>query len=255
MPTPHGIRSKSSWQLGYERGQLLRRIERLEDQRLVANEPTSTGNRFLKWMGPALPSLISSAALLLFGYLVKDSVDLAIRQQQLQLSYVKEMQPLLQQLGHTGEGEVSLAGKEQIAILVAGFGESAVMPLANELRYAGNRLQSAEAGLRTLALTHSDAICRLLPPILGSAPPFLGWQGHQSASRILAAAQCVEAIALLQKHANVIKTPGAAGEAAVRNLVIDQPDVKNIKDWGSSIRASLAVLTATNVMRGRSWCH
>lgn len=222
---------------------LLQRIEKLEADTKPVGEPKPLIGRFFAWMGPALPTLIVSVAVLVLGYGIKDSVDLAIRQQQLQLSYVKEMQPLLEKLGSTGEGEIGAAGKEQIAILIAGFGEPAVMPLANELRYNGNRLQSGKSGLRTLALTHREAVCRLMSPVLERTPPWLGWQGHQAVVSTLAAAECVDAMLLLEDHSRAIRRYREGDKAAISTMVNDQPNIADIKTWLDSIDSSLTALS------------
>lgn len=245
IPPPEHRRLR--WELEQTRHVLLQRIERLEDRPPPTPPPAPPPNpalRLVAWMGPALPALVGSVVVLVLGYWIKDSVDLAIRQQQLQLSYVKEMQPLLEKLGHSGEGEIGAAGKEQIAILVAGFGEPAVMPLANELRYTGSRLQSAEAGLRTLALTDADALCRRLPAVVASVPPLLGWQGHQAAVGVISAARCTEALPLLREHAAAVARFRDKDEGALRKVVADEPDPASVKDWQTTIDSALAALAA-----------
>jgi hypothetical protein len=100
-------------------------------------------------------------------------------------------------------------------------------------------------------LTHPEAVCRLLPPVLASTPPLLGWQGHQAAAGVLAAAACLEAVPLLEQHAEMIEARRKGDVAAIRKLVVDQPDIANVKDWQSSLDSSLAVLSAAKHKRGR----
>lgn len=222
--------------------QLRQRIEKIEAATNSAREAIGPLSRFLKWIGPALPTLIVSTISLILGFWIKDSVDLAIRQRQLDLSYVKEMQPLLEKFGHTGEQEIDLPGKERLAVLIAGFGEPAVMPLANELRYGGNRLQSAEAGMHVLSLTHPESVCRLLPTVLHSVPPILGWQGHRSVSKVLASAKCVRALPVLEAHLGVLTLAGNERDMGIRRLIVDKPEVANIKEWEKSLNTSVTLL-------------
>ena len=50
-------------------------------------------------MGAELPRFLNAVVVLLVGWGIKDSVDLSIKQRQLDLSYAKEMQGLLQAMG------------------------------------------------------------------------------------------------------------------------------------------------------------
>src|SRR2546427_601708 len=130
------------------------RLERLEAA--VARPPAKRLARFLAWMGPELPKFLAAAVLLLIAYWVKDSVDLAVKQQQLQLSYAKEMKGELEAMA---KAKADVTDVERAAVLVSAFGQPAVLPLLNELRYGGNRALGAEAGLRSLAFMHPGAVC------------------------------------------------------------------------------------------------
>lgn len=251
MFMPRNDARRLRWELEQSRHLLLQRIEKLEAGARQPAPPAHPLLRLVSWMGPALPALIGSVVVLMLGYWIKDSVDQALSRQQLQLSYVKEMQPLLEKLGHSGEGELGATGKEQIAVLLAGFGEPAVMPLAHELRYAGSRLQSAETGLRALAMSNPDAICRRLPAVLGSAPPLLGWQGQQAVAGVLASAGCVQAAPLLRQQALAIKR-GLGGDAsALQAIANDQPDIANLRDWQRTVDEALASLRAAQARGAR----
>ena len=136
---------------------LHQRLERLE--KVFEKPPRKGFARLIAWMGPALPQLIGSAVILVLAFWVKDSVDLAIKQQQLHLSFVAEMK---EQLEAMAKEDATLAEIERAAVLVAVFGQPAIMPLMNELRYGGNRAIGAETGLRSLAFMNQDAVCELM---------------------------------------------------------------------------------------------
>src|SRR6266404_4163634 len=60
------------------------------------NTPKSRIGKLFAWMGDEGPKLIVAVVLLVMGYWIKDSVDLAIKRQQLQLDSTKQMQSQLE---------------------------------------------------------------------------------------------------------------------------------------------------------------
>ena len=107
-------------------------IEKMLEARLPpAPKPPASG--FLAWMGAELPKLLAAIVVLVLGFALKDSVDLAIKQRQLDLSYTKEMQGLLQQLSGGG----TEAQMQSAAVLLASYGEPALPGLMSTLRRPG----------------------------------------------------------------------------------------------------------------------
>jgi hypothetical protein len=215
------------------------RLEKLE--KTAEEKPGSGYMRFVKWMGQALPSLIGSLVLLGVGYMLKDSLDLAIKQQTLQLSYVKEMKEQLLAMAKEGAKPEDI---ERAAVLVAGFGQPAVLPLMNELRYGGNRALGAESGLRSLAFMQPESVCAVVLRVLESPAQLLGWEGHAAAARTLAGANCSAALPVLQKHAAMLG-PAANGRVVdVTALVSDKPNLLQQKEWLRELERSVARLSA-----------
>ncbi len=218
--------------------------DRLEKLEKVSEKPAKKGAaRLVAWMGPALPQLIGSAVMLVIAFWVKDSVDLAIKQQQLQLSYVKEMNEQLVAMATT---DAALADVERAAVLVAAFGQPAVMPLMNELRYGGNRALGAEAGLRSLAFMNPDTVCGLVPRVAGSPAKMLGWEGQMVSARILAAGSCASALKILREQERLVSEvrAGRAKPETLSAIVNDVPSVTQQKEWLKSLEESIAILSA-----------
>jgi len=222
--------------------------ERLDKLERTADKPPAKGiTRFVAWMGPALPQLIGGAVLLAIAFWVKDSVDLAIRQQQLQLSYATEMK---EQLETMAKDKATLDEVERAAVLVAGFGQPAVLPLMNELRHSGNRTLGAEAGLRSLAFMHPEAVCGLVLRVMKSPTRTLGWEGQMVASRTLAAASCASALPELGKHQRVVcKAVQDGDKQGLSALVKDAPGVTQQKEWLRSLEESIENLSAASLQR------
>lgn len=229
--------AKLEAELSLLRPSLHERLERLEKS---AAKPRPRWYLLpFAWMGPALPQLIVAAVMLFIAFWVKDSVDLAIKQQQLHLAYVKEMK---EQLEAMAKGDADPASVERAAVLVAGFGQSAVMPLLNELRYGGNRALGAEAGLRTLAFMHPEAVCTVVLRVLKSPSRSLGWEGHMVAARTLAAGGCTGALGVLVEHEQLLDALRQGKPADLATLVTDPPGVQQQKEWQRSLRESIAQL-------------
>jgi hypothetical protein len=216
--------------------------ERLERLEKTAKAPAPKGLKgFAVWMGPALPQLIGSAVILVLGLWVKDSVDLAIKQKTLQLSYAKEMKEQLDAMAANG---ADLGSVERAAVVVATYGTPAIMPLMNELRQGGNRALGAEAGLRSLAFMIPADVCDAVPRVAASPGRVLGVEGHMASARILAAGGCRSALPMLREHERLLQRARAQDPAGLRNLVIEEPSVVQQKAWLETLQEAIEALSA-----------
>jgi hypothetical protein len=220
---------------------LSQRLERLES--VIEKPPRKWFARLIAWLGPALPQLIGSAVLLILAFWVKDSVDLAIKQQQLQLSYVGEMKAQLETMA---KEDATVAQIERAAVLIAAFGQPAIMPLMNELRYGGNRAIGAETGLRSLAFMNRDAVCELIPRIIKSPTRLLNWEGQMVSARIVAAGNCTSALASLQEQQILLKDAVNGNEEGLKKIVEIVPAVRQRKLWLASLQEAIRILSADN---------
>ncbi len=226
------------------RPSLYNRLEKLEQ---AITQPAKKGwTRVFTWMGPALPQLLSSIVVLFIAFAVKDSVDLAVKQQQLQLSYVKEMK---EQLEAMAMSEAGLDAVERAAVLVAAFGQPAVMPLMNELRYGGNRTLGAEAGLRSLAFMNPEAVCKIVPRVVANPVRTLGWEGQMISARILAAGDCSKALPILREQERLLTEARAGKSESLGSIVNETPSVTQQKEWLRSLQESIAILSGSRGSR------
>lgn len=214
------------------------RLEKLE--KTAAEKPSGRWQRFSKWMGPALPTLITSIVMLVLGYWIKDSVDIAIKQQTLQLSYVKEMKEQLVAMATESDPDAV----KRAAVVIAAFGEPALLPLMNELRFGGNRELGAVSGLSALAFMHPQAVCGGVMRVLKSPTQPLSWEGHAAAAQTLAAANCSEALPVLQAHVTLLAPVADGGTVDVTQLIADNPTVSQQKEWLRRLKQSVARLSA-----------
>lgn len=226
------------------------RIDRIEAAAAAsATRPGGTGLRaraagLVKWMGPALPQLVTSAVMLVLAFWIKDSVDLAIRQQQLQLSYIEKMKTELVEMAREG---APIGTVERSAMMVAAFGKPAIMPLVNELRAGGNRAIGAEAGLRSLAFTDAEPLCDILLRALQAPTRLFAAEGLMAAVRTLGAAGCASALPTLRRQLQTAQAArkGAQIDAAeALKLVSEPPTVPQLKELITVLEQNVGAIEA-----------
>lgn len=152
--------------------------------------------RLLGWMGAEAPKLLASVVLLVLGFWIKDSVDLAIKQRQLDLSYTKEMLAVLQKLTE----EEDLAKLNNAAVVLASFGEPALPALLMELRRTDLHAVAALRGLEALAVREPQTLCRVLPPLLLKRNQHYGVGAHRNLIDLIGDNGCVKALPQLRRY-------------------------------------------------------
>jgi multidrug efflux pump subunit AcrA (membrane-fusion protein) len=182
---------------------LAERLAALEAAAQAAAAPRKRGPiaGFISWAGSELPKFVFAAALLYLGWQFKDSVDLAIKQRQIDLSYAQQMQGLLQKMA---EPNASMAQLESAAAVLSIYGDAALPLLMGELRYTGLRANAAYTGLQSLALSRADTVCETLPSILASRAQQYDWQAHKSVVHLLGANSCAKALPALRSYRNLV---------------------------------------------------
>jgi hypothetical protein len=143
--------------------------------------------RFLSWMGDEGPKLIGAAVLLIISYWIKDSVDLAIKRQQLQLDVTKEMKTYLEVMADSASNADQI---ERAAVLLAAYGQPAAVPLLNEVRHGGLRATAAESALSFVGLGDPEDVCQLLQRALSNRTQQFGWEAHLRVIRLLGGTGC-----------------------------------------------------------------
>lgn len=197
----------------------LARIEQLLQDKPAALPPKSAAVRFVAWMGGELPKLLAAAVVLVLGFALKDSVDLAIKQRQLDLSYTKEMQGLFQQLGAGG----SEAQLQSAAVLLASYGEPALPGLLSTLRHPGLRGAAAAEGLNVLALREPALVCAALPRLLSLRKQY-DWQAHEKVVLMLGQHGCAKAREPLLRYQRLVDAAAAGQRQGFEALLREAPE-------------------------------
>jgi len=162
--------------------------------------------KFLRWMGAELPKFVTGLVILAVGYWLKDSLDLAIKERQLDLSYVKEMQVLVSKLELPATPVPEL---DSAAVQLAWYGAPALAPLLNELRSGGSRANAASKGLGVLALVREAKFCPTLLASFEHSGPLYPWDAQAKLIRLLGDADCRCAVGYLASYRESLKAAEA----------------------------------------------
>jgi hypothetical protein len=223
------------------------RIESLEYQ---IGKRKSSGR--LAWIGQALTPIISGLVIMVFGYFLKDSVDQAIARQRLELGYAKEMQMMILEMNKRD------ATRNQIdaaALVLATFGEHAVVPLMNALQDEGsNRALAADKGLRALALTGKERTCDVLQEVLTNRTRQYLWQTHRRVIKLLGELNCQDALSVLNNYQGLISEAELEpGLSAYRSVVRRDslPDRDSIRQIREALESTLELLAGSGKSAGK----
>lgn len=126
-------------------------------------------------MGAEAPKLFASEMLLVLGLWIKDSVDLDIKQRQLDLICAKGMKSLQQKLSEI-EDQTQL---KNAAVVMASFGDPALPAPLLELGHTDLNGVAAARGLEAIAVCEPEVLCRTLPPLLPKRNQHRGIDAHR----------------------------------------------------------------------------
>lgn len=187
-PLPRSLRIQGTLQL--DSAPVEARLKEIEDK--LAKEKKGVSWRDVSaWIFDLLKSTLPALVLAVAVYYLKDSVDQALREREVQVSAVKEMQSLFQNLQ---KRDITMDEAGDKAAQLAAYGRYAVPFFVNTLdvgiEYA--RL-GAEDGLRMVAKSDPEPVCTTLQTVIRNRTHLYQWQTHESALRLLGEAGCSKA--------------------------------------------------------------
>lgn len=149
------------------------------------------GKGLLAWVLDVLKTLLPSVVLAVVGFALKDTVDQALRERQIQLEAVKEMEKLVPDLQKVDIVRIDAQAK---AAQLAAFGRYSVPFFVNILEVGNqNAALGAEDGLRMVARSEPEAVCSPLQAVIHSRSGLYHWQSHLAALEILGQVGCTRA--------------------------------------------------------------
>src|ERR1035441_1024685 len=140
------------------------------------------GRSAFTWILDILKTLLPSVVLLILGFALKDTVDQALREREIQLAAVKEMETLVPDLQKT---DLVRADAQAKAAQLAAFGRYSVPVFVNIVEVGNqNAGVGAEDGLRMVARSEPQAVCAALQSVIQNRTSLYRWQTHLSALEI-----------------------------------------------------------------------
>lgn len=174
----------------------------------------------VRWMGAELPKFLTALVVLLVGWGIKDSVDLSIKQRQLDLAYATQMQGLLQKMGDAQSTQKEL---ESSALALASYGAPALPVLLSEMSQGGLRSSAAIDGIRALALLQREPVCNALPLVLSDRGKRFYLQTQRDVVRVLGENGCTNALKALSRYREVVSAAEQGKTSDFGAVVKDLP--------------------------------
>ena len=155
------------------------------------NPKEKSGSGTWPWISDVLKTLLPSIVLAVLGWALKDTVDLALREREIQLEAVKEMETLIPDLQ---KKDLSPEDAQAKAAQLAAFGQYSVSFFVNILEVGSqNAKAGAEEGLRMVARSDPQSVCAPLQTAITNHSALYVWQTHLTALRVLGQAGCTKA--------------------------------------------------------------
>jgi hypothetical protein len=162
------------------------RLKKIED-----GLKEKSGKAAWAWILDILKTLLPSIVLAVLGFALKDSVDQALKEREIQLAAVKEMEALAPDLQKTDLAKPDALAK---AAQLAAYGRYSVPFFVNVLE-VGNEyaVAGAEDGLRMVARSEPHAVCEAMQRVIQNRTGLYQWQTQLSGLKILGQAGCTKA--------------------------------------------------------------
>jgi translation elongation factor EF-1beta len=143
-----------------------------------------------------LSTVIWGVVTLLVSVFVTDRIESALKERQLHLENVKDMQQLMQDLD---KASASIAMSDALAL--GAHGRYAVAPLIQVLQTGVvDHREAAVAGLRAAAAVDGDFVCQQLAGVIGNHTRLYQMEVHESAAKLLGDLDCKGAVEPLQRY-------------------------------------------------------
>lgn len=215
------------------------RLEKLESQ-LGTLQGGSSVRDWLQTLGPYLAGLV----VLFVGYSIKDSVELALNRERLDLQYVVEMRDLIKDFDQAQDQQTADAD----AVGLAMYGKHAIIPLVERLEAGDVASIAAERGLRLIGGNDRESACPAFMAVINDRTRRYTWQTHKTMIKVIGQCGCPEAGRQLQSYrANLVAAKGdpvAMSVFARRYSQADAFDVESVASLGGEIEIALEILAA-----------
>jgi hypothetical protein len=193
-------------------------------------------------LAQAVGPVVAALLVLIIGFQIKDSVDLGLRERQLEISSAQGMHNLIAELQRDG---LTRDKADAAAIALTAFGRSSLAPLINELNIGSTHAKlAAEKALFMIGVSHPRATCEILERTLNNHNQQFSWSAHRSIIRLLGQVDCRDAVESLEKYRALVQDSSQEGREAYGQVVAGDstPTVENINALQKEIKSALDLL-------------
>jgi hypothetical protein len=195
---------------------------------------------WLQTLGPYLGGLV----VLFIGFWIKDSVSLALQQEQLDLNNVQQMRDLIQAFDESN----TQAAADANAVGLAMYGKYAVLPLVERLESGGDVVPlAAQRGLRLVGAEYATEACSKFLGIVNDRGRRFRWQTHKTLIKVIGQSECTQARADLETYRAALAQLGSdetrLGAFAQRYSVDEGFDAESVASLTREIDRALAILS------------
>ena len=163
-------------------------------------------------------TVLSGVILAVFGFFLTGRLEQSAKERELNIQSAKEMQELLVKISSGNHDDAEAA-----ALSLTTYGRYAIPPLIENLQYGPDRALAAEHGLAALSLTGGAEVCQALTTVLDNRTQRYTAASHTAVIRLLGTADCMGALPVIRKYAELIKRAdaGANGLSEYQGVVRD----------------------------------
>jgi len=186
-------------------------------------------------------SLIPSLVMLWATYAIKDSVDNAFKERQLQLQNVQAMTQLQNALQNP---KITPDDATTDAVQLAAFGRYSIPFFVNVLEVGGenareNAQKSAEQGLRMVSRTEPQEVCAAMNRIITNHTGLYTWTTHLTALILLGEAGCGSSYADVSAYVKELSAPSVLQKWVGPTPVPDQSEYDRIAKQAAATKSLL----------------
>jgi hypothetical protein len=175
------------------------RLEKLEDD--VRKLRKSSLRDWLQTLAPYISGLV----VLIVGYKLKDSVDLALRRETLDLQYVTQMRDLIKEF----DAAATQPAADANAVGLAMFGKFAIVPLVERLEGGDVASIAAERGLRLVGSNNGEEACPKLAQIIADKGKRYRWSTHKTVVKLMGQSSCTKQRSTLDAYDQALENCGS----------------------------------------------
>lgn len=200
--------------------------------RLIENKAGGGGEAIRAWAQVLLVPIVLFA----LGYWLKDTVDQAFKERQLEQSGLAEVRGQLSDLYGT---EFDASEARQAALAIGVFGGVAAHPLIEAVNLGGDgRRAAAKRGLVTAGRIDHEQVCEALATTVTNDQKIYQWWTKQDAAELLGVLKCGDFRLYLSEFCDLLKQ----GDDALRATVLDHVGAGKAADVATRTKVALATL-------------